>query len=210
MTKRIIAVNGTIGSGKDTFSSIFVNNGWERHAFADSLKDSVACIFGWDRDMLEGNTERSREWRETVDQYWTDALGYEITPRWVLQNYGTDILRKYFADDIWILSLKRKILMSKEDNIIITDCRFPNELKMVRDMGGLVVEVQRKLPDWYNHAVLMNTGQSKMTPLAFSTKFNIHSSEFAWVGINNPDHIIHNCGTLDELYSKALTVLHSI
>ena len=42
-------------------------------------------MFGWDREMLEGDTEESRDWREKVDPYWSTETGNPITPRLILQ-----------------------------------------------------------------------------------------------------------------------------
>ncbi len=42
-------------------------------------------MFNWDREMLEGNTKESREWREKPDAFWSKQMDKEITPRWVLQ-----------------------------------------------------------------------------------------------------------------------------
>lgn len=82
MERQIIAINGTIGSGKDTFGETFINNGYTRMSFATNLKDSVAAIFGWDREMLEGSTKESRKIREEPDQYWCDKLGRnDVSPR---------------------------------------------------------------------------------------------------------------------------------
>ena len=64
----IIGICGFIGSGKDTIADYLVNlHGFRRESFANSLKDAVAQIFGWDRIMLEGRTKQSREWREQRD-----------------------------------------------------------------------------------------------------------------------------------------------
>jgi cytidylate kinase len=50
----IIGVCGLIGAGKDTIADYLVNvHGFRRDSFAASLKDAVAAIFGWDRDMIE-------------------------------------------------------------------------------------------------------------------------------------------------------------
>ena len=65
---KVIGVCGLIGGGKGTVADILVGEfGFEKLSFADSLKDMIASIFGWRRELLEGDTKESREWREQVD-----------------------------------------------------------------------------------------------------------------------------------------------
>ena len=47
----------------------------------------------------------------------------------MLQRFGTDVIRCHLHKNIWVDSLERKIVNSSK-NIIITDCRFKNELDM--------------------------------------------------------------------------------
>lgn len=206
MGRKIVAINGTIGSGKDTFASAFIAAGYTRMSFAETLKDAVSVIFGWDREMLEGNTDESRKIRESKDEFWSQKMGRDVTPRWVLQNFGTDVVRKHFHDDIWVFALENK-LRSIEGDVIITDCRFPNELKMLREHKADIIEVRRVLPHWYGLAIRYNTGHIKMLPVELE---DVHRSEWAWIGINKPDHIIENNGTKEELYRKAEWVVHGI
>jgi len=78
----LIGVCGLIGSGKGTVADILVQNfEYEKISFADKLKDGVSAVFGWDRDMLEGDTDRSRLWRERTDEFWTKETGKEVSPR---------------------------------------------------------------------------------------------------------------------------------
>ncbi|EMR6008331.1 hypothetical protein WJW27_005162 [Escherichia coli] len=206
MGRQIIAINGTIGSGKDTFAKTFIENGYTKMSFATNLKDSVASIFGWDREMLEGTTKESRKIREEPDQYWCKKMGRDdVSPRWVLQNYGTNILRKYFHNDIWVFSLE-KTMQEIDGNIIITDCRFPNELKMIRSQNGTIIEVRRVLPHWYGLAASYNKRNISIKPVELET---VHESEWAWIGINYPDIIVHNNGTLEDLQKKALEIIYS-
>lgn len=208
--RNIVAINGTIGSGKDSFSKVFIENGYNRMSFATSLKDAVSNIFGWDRTMLEGHTPEAREERETVDKFWSSKLGYDVTPRWVLQNFGTDIVRKFLNDNIWVYSLEKK-MNDIDGNIIITDCRFPNELKMLTENNATIIEVQRNIPDWYSTAYVYNNRiESEYVSEIPEELKNIHISEWAWIGINNPDYKVQNNGTLEQLNHTALIILHGI
>jgi hypothetical protein len=202
----IIGVCGFIGSGKDTIADYLTNfHGFRRESFANSLKDAVAYVFGWDRTMLEGRTKMAREWREQVDPWWANRLNMpNLTPRWVLQYWGTEVCRKSFHDDIWIASLENKLRNSKDD-IVISDCRFPNEIKSIKDAGGIVIRVKRGPdPDWYDDAADMNAGDRCMNYMLAKTRMQqlgIHASETAWVGTKF-DAVLTNDDTIDDLMSK--------
>lgn len=196
----IIGICGFIGSGKDTVADYLVNfHEFRRESFASSLKDAVSAVFGWDRLLLEGRTKESRDWREQKDEWWSERLGMHITPRFVLQNWGTEVLRTGFHDDIWIASVENKIRNSK-DNVVITDCRFQNEIKAIKKAGGIVVRVKRGPdPDWYQIAYDANIG--KFGAAGKLVYRNIHESERAWIG-PNIDHEIDNNGTIEELFNN--------
>jgi hypothetical protein len=203
----IIGVCGFIGSGKDTVADYLVNfHEFRRESFADTLKDAVSAVFGWDRTLLEGRTKEAREWREEVDPWWAERLDMPtLTPRWVLQYWGTEVCRKSFHDDIWIASLENKIRNSKDD-IIVSDVRFPNEVKAIKNQNGKMIWVQRgRLPKWYDTALEANAGSNMAINELKIQK--VHASEWAWVGTKF-DHTIHNDMKIDDLYNevKALVV----
>jgi hypothetical protein len=102
----IIAICGLQGSGKDTIGSYLINKyDFTKLSFAGILKDIVAILFGWDREMLEGATKESRDWREGVDSWWSEKLQIpNLSPRYVLQYFGTDLFRNHFHPDIWVIS----------------------------------------------------------------------------------------------------------
>lgn len=195
----IVTVSGFIGSGKDTVSEYLQSKyQFKQVSFAGSLKDAISAIFGWDREMLEGRTAESRQWRETPDSWWSQRLGTKITPRWVLQFWGTEVCRQGFHDDIWIASLEHKLL-KKSDNVVISDARFPNELATVRKVGGKSIRVVRgNNPDWYGTAIQANQGDKQAQDLLNK---QIHSSEWAWIGYDF-DHIIDNNQDLNSLYNQ--------
>lgn len=203
----IIGVVGFIGSGKDTIADYLVNvHEFRRESFANTLKDSVSAVFGWDRVMLEGRTREARAWREQVDHWWAEKLGIPtLTPRWVLQYWGTEVCRRGFHDNIWIASLENK-LRNSHDNIVISDCRFPNEIQSIKNSGGLVIRVTRGPdPEWYSDAEIVNRGPEHNIAWASARermkKLGIHASETAWIGTKF-DAVIDNNGTIDDLCNQ--------
>jgi hypothetical protein len=202
----IIGVCGFIGSGKDTIADYLVNiHEFRRESFANTLKDAVASVFGWDRTMLEGRTKQAREWREQVDPWWAERLNMPaLTPRLMLQLWGTEVCRKAFHDDIWIASLENKLRSSKDD-VVISDCRFSNEIRAIKAQGGIVIRVVRgPEPEWYEHALNSNKGDRQIG-WALGKKhledLKIHASETAWVGTEF-DAVVDNNGTMDHLYQQ--------
>jgi hypothetical protein len=205
----IVAVSGLISSGKDTIADYLATfHGFKRLSFAASLKDAVASVFNWDRELLEGSTKHSRLWREEVDGWWADRLGIpHLTPRWVLQHWGTDVLRLHFHDEIWIASAENQLRQSSDD-IVITDCRFKNELAAVKRIGGITLRANRgPRPAWYDIAVLYNNGtEYGDAVLAELGKLGIHASEYSSVGLHY-DHHIDNNGTIDDLHHQINRVI---
>jgi len=196
----IIGICGLIGSGKGTVADILVDyHNFQKISFADKLKDGVAQVFGWDRALLEGDTDRSRLWREKVDEYWTKETGREITPRLVLQEFGTDCMRMGFYDGIWVSLVKKHMLDNPHVNYVIPDVRFPNEMKMIRELEGEVWQVRRgENPEWFSSAILDNTTGSKLM-----SGYDVHASEWKWVDTNDKfDNMLYNDSTLEALYSQ--------
>lgn len=208
----IIGVTGFIGSGKDTVADYLTTfHGFKRVSFASSLKDAVSSVFGWDRELLEGSTKTSREWREQKDIWWSERLQMDITPRWVLQYWGTDVLRNHFHTDIWVASVENKLRQTK-DNIVITDCRFSNEVNALQNVGGITVRVSRgEQPEWYDAAVSYNKGEfGNMSWSISKSKLEnkkVHASEYSSVGLKY-DYYIDNNGSIDELHQQIKSIIN--
>ena len=121
----IIGLVGFIGSGKGTVGEILEQKGFVKDSFAKPLKDACSVIFGWPREMLEGDTEVSRKWREEPDVFWSEKFGKTFSPRLALQLMGTEAGRNVFHKDIWVTSLLNR---SKGKDVVVTDVRFKNEI----------------------------------------------------------------------------------
>ena len=202
----IVGFVGFIGAGKDTAADYLVNyHGFRRDSFANTLKDAVSNVFGWDRILLEGRTKEAREWREQVDTWWAERLGMpHLTPRWVLQYWGTDVIRNGFHDDMWIASLENK-MRKTQDNIVISDVRFSNEIEAIHNAGGIVIRIKRgPEPIWFEHARNYNAGQQRIGWAIGKhelDKHGIHASEYSWVG-GDIDYVVDNDSTIDSLFNQ--------
>jgi hypothetical protein len=190
----IIGLCGAQGSGKDTVANILISEyGFVKITFASTLKDIVAILFSWPRDLLEGLTEESRLWRETVDDFWSGKLSIpSFTPRKALQMIGTDLFRIHFNNDIWISIVENNIgVMLKNNpnmNIVISDCRFANEFTLIKQFSD-------------SHIITILRENNSTNKIA-------HSSETEWVNYNF-DAILQNDNSIDDLKSNLKSLLSS-
>lgn len=207
----IVGLVGFIGSGKDTVAKQFVQQGCVQDSFAGPLKDMCSTVFGWDREMIEGETVESRDFRETPDIFWSKKLGIpNFTPRLALQLIGTEVLRNHFSQDIWLNSLEYRIRRNNETNcVVISDARFRNELDLIKSMGGVVIWVQRgELPEWFDTA--KTAYNNAISRKIMETKYrDVHESEWNWAGYH-VDYTIKNDGTLEELQDKVQIISKEI
>lgn len=187
----LIGLVGLIGSGKDTVAARLVKqHNFHRDSFAKSLKDATANIFGWDRKLLEGQTKESRAWREQQDDFWSKRFGKKITPRWILQHFGTEVCRGNMLDSIWVDSL---VARYQGKDTVISDTRFVNEIKTIKEQKGKIILIKRgEIP---SREEMQASGA--------------HQSEWDWIGCKF-DYVIDNNGTVDDLYQKVDDVIRRL
>ena len=208
MEQKVISISGLIGSGKNTVANLICelspNLNFQRISFAARLKDTIATLFHYDRDLLEGNSVLSREWRETQDSYWYNKSNGKIkSPRWILQQFGVEI-KKLFCEDFWASIVENEILNHLNQNFILTDTRFPDEIEMLKKHNTFSIEVKRGVqPSWYTLAEDYNTGILMKKPEILNS---IPESEWRWIG-KVKYHTIYNNGSLDDLKKTVFKTL---
>ena len=195
----LLSVCGFQGVGKDTFANYLVENyGFVKFSFASATKDILATIFGWERNMLEGDTVKSRKFRETIDIWWSEKLSIPgLTPRKVLQIIGTDLFRNQFNNNIWVACIEKKILSHLESfpscNIIISDCRFPNEITMLKNLGFRLIHIQRNLPNWF---------KKYKYGIDCEEASKLHISETSWIRENFDYEISNQFDNVELFYCQ--------
>ena len=162
----LIGLTGLAGAGKDTVADALVEHaGFTKVAFADELRQEVLHAF--ERADLQLLTDRATKetpsdrlalgWCTDLEfvravnasQYGgampLEALDVPRSPRQILQWWGTEY-RRAQDEEYWVALLNNRIRTLQgqgQPHIVVTDCRFPNEAKALRSMGGEVWQVFR-------------------------------------------------------------------
>lgn len=126
MTK-IIGFTGQPSSGKDTCFGL-LNDRYRvfRFAFADELRQQCECAW----NSVNG---RIRPW---------DFLSKE-QQRPLLQVWGTEMGRDLFGEDKWLRRLKIVLPQLPSSTAVVTDVRFDNEARFIKESGGKVFKLYR-------------------------------------------------------------------
>ena len=138
---QIIAFAGRKQSGKTTSAEFVANLFWQHkdskiYNFADPLKNLCIDILGLEHKQCYGSDEDKNQ---LVDCYWDN---HQLSAREVLQIVGTDMFRR-MQNHVWSNATIRQILKDKPNIAIIADCRFPNEVNAIKNVGGIVIKLTR-------------------------------------------------------------------
>lgn len=169
---KIICISGKARHGKDVTATMLGKSlediGYSvliAH-YGDLVKYICKTFFNWDGEKNEAG-------RGLLQQVGTDVVREQNPDFWV--NFVRDILR--FFPDKW-------------DYVIIPDCRFPNEVYVMKDEFKDVIHIRVVRP-------------SLISPL--TAEQQAHISETA-LDDAAPDYLIYNTGTLED-HERKMNVL---
>ncbi len=135
--RTIIGLCGYARTGKDTMAAALADDGWERLAFADNLKNDL-------RTMLEDAVRRGGVPAANAQRRVCRMLAGpdKAKARPLMVAYGA--FMRTFEPDYWIARLWRQIDALPDDaRVVITDVRYENEADWVRSLGGVTLWVER-------------------------------------------------------------------
>lgn len=198
----LIGIIGNIGSGKSTVSEYLVNNyNYEEYSFASPIKN-IAINMGFDYNQVYGSQINKLE----INKYWG------ISGREFMQKIGTEFGRNIIHDilpnmnigksnSLWVkifeIKYENHVKTNNNKSVVVSDCRFENEIQSIRDRGGYIIKIVR----------------DKATPVANEKKIDDkiynHSSE---MHISNLyyDSVINNNTTKDDLFESIDCILRKI
>lgn len=139
----ILCVAGSKGCGKDTLCDyLVVHHGFTKFAFADALKEMCLPLIHATWPSLSHLTLADMYDREAKERIYPDLLfaGRPFSIRWYLQYVGTEVVRNHLDKDIWVQTvigkIRRHFNTHPEARICISDCRFDNEVRCIKDAFG--------------------------------------------------------------------------
>lgn len=140
MKKQLIGFHGPAGSGKDTCGAFLIERyGFTRLSFAAPIYDGLEAM-GFGRPKTQAEKEAPIPW---LGRSW----------RYLGQTIGTEWGRNMVDADLWTKLAMSKVAAAPDSRFVVTDVRFENESKMIRDAGGLVVHLRgRKHEGTLQHA----------------------------------------------------------
>lgn len=187
MNYSLIGLSGMKRSGKDSTAEILQRNyGFSRLAFADKLREALLALNPF---VVDTSAHMYSPLRELVDTWGWEGLK---TTHWypeirrLLQYGGTEMGRNTISEEVWVSPVMHQYAFLKQEGVpaVISDVRFSNEAKAIRHNGGIIIEVQR-------------TGVESP---------DSHPSE----AINfEPDFVLDNNSTLEDLESKVDWIMHN-
>lgn len=194
---------------KDYSSYKHIINGtnWEIKKFAGKLKQIVSILTG----ITLADLEREEIKNSQLPEYWHkfDENNHYLEPdtvREVLQKIGTEVGR-HIHQDIWVNALISEYIKDipmSFPNWVITDMRFPNELKAIKDRDGITIRINRDIVE--NH-ICKHCGVKTTQPDYLCYKApKEHLSETA---LDNADfdYIINNNSTIEDLIKQVKEIL---
>ena len=129
---RLIGLHGKARSGKDTFARALAScEPIHCMSFAAPLKAAVAVLFN-----IPASVAFSDDKTQVLEPW-------GLTLRDVLQRFGTEAMRANFGEDFWIDRWATEYARVSALNVVVTDCRFANEARRIRALGGVVVHIRR-------------------------------------------------------------------
>lgn len=180
-----IALYGEMGSGKDFAADYLIKKyGFTRYAFADNVKVVAET---WFSELYGDGKEK---------------------PRWLLQKIGT--MFREIDEDIWIKALFSDIQSKNEqlikegfysENIVITDCRMPNEYQKLKENGYVFVRIcasdETRKKRMIERGDIFNSSDTQHHTESFYSSFEYN-------------HSISNDGSPEDLYRRIDYLMKSL
>lgn len=176
----LIGLTGRKQSGKSTVASVLVSeHGFAECSFAAPIRKFTANLLDLTLSELEAEKEEPIHW-----------LDNKVTPRQIMQRMGTEFGRQMVHPDVWVRHCLNEVTnyARRRVPVVISDVRFENESRAIRQAGGFIIHVQR-------------------SDLGVQTDMHVSETPLPMLF---GDRVISNNGTVDDLADAVLNHLVQI
>jgi hypothetical protein len=139
---RLVGFTGYPYHGKTTAAQALHRvYGYQILSFASTLKKMVLQLEGVTEDHVYGDKKE-----EPIP-----ACG-GATARKLMETLGTKWGREMIDPDLWLIQNATKVrsILDAGGYVVFDDVRFPNEVQLIEDLGGVVLGIVRKEIDFDN------------------------------------------------------------
>lgn len=185
----LVGVTGIAGSGKDTAAQTLVEyHGFVRDAFADDMKKAALALDPWIVDTIATNGEHPehpehRRLSRIVERDGWEQAKKNPEVRTFLQRLGTEAGWQLHGPRLWVDRVGDRLAANPEQDTVVTDVRFPEEVDWLHENGGVLVRIVR--PE--------HSGAAEGT--------RGHSSETALAGVE-PEFVLINDSSIARLHQN--------
>jgi hypothetical protein len=165
----ILSISGKKAVGKSTIAGMFVSKyNFTELTFAQPLKRAISVAFSIPLSDLEDQDRKEQEFEPRIvsesemNEFLDILTPYQVLSsddrrrchmvrveynsyRQLMQKMGTDVIRRQVKDSYWIDIMRDRITSSQAKDIVVTDARFPNERKLLKELKGKLMLVKREV-----------------------------------------------------------------
>ncbi|WP_315729776.1 hypothetical protein [Bradyrhizobium sp. SZCCHNRI2010] len=192
----MVGLAGFAQSGKTT-AALYLEKKYaiRRKHIAEPLRAMLAVLLkanGYSADLITRYLEG--DLKESV----VPCLG--VTSRYAQITLGTEWGRRLISESLWSDTWAASI--EDGESVMNDSVRFPNEADAIRELGGCVIMIERPgtKPAKFSWGRVGEFLYDK-----FGIMWGVHPSER--IDLINPDYIIHNDASLEQLYLDLDTAL---
>ena len=209
----LIGLGGAKEAGKDAVADILATaSDVTKMGMSDVLNEILLVL----NPLIPSVSFPDRDTMRYADHI--EVVGYteaKTLPevRRLLQTMGTEVGRNMIDPDVWVNVMAAKVAASRAAgvSVVVTGIRYPNELQMIRDLGGVSVYVTRPATSENSRA---HNARSEHITREHETRIDAHSSELhtseTTLSIEDFDLSLVNDGTFDDLRIKALLLIDTV
>lgn len=190
MKQKLLGIGGYPEAGKDAVADYLVESfGWVKVNMSTPLLADLKTmnpIVAYRREHWYSKSVIPVRFAELTDQVGYVRAKENPEYRRLMKTYGTNVQRAR-DEDIWVNIAQARIkeLHLQHKQVVITGMRFPNELRVIRQLGGTLLWVDRPSLDISKHQ--------------HASDVSVHKEDF--------DGVVVNDSTLARLYINSVNFL---